>query len=290
MIIPTKKLKCGFEVPVFGMGTWLMGGGKTRDWQNDDKADIAAIKKAIDMGITHIDTAESYAEGHTDEIVADAIKGYDRSKLFIASKVKKENLRYNDVIKSLKANLERLKTDYLDLYLIHAPAADNIPIEETMKALNDLKDQGLIRNIGVSNFSIKRFEEAQSVSKNKIVVNQLHYNLLIRENEKNGLLEHCQKYDVIFMAWRPVQRGILSQENIPVIKEMMDKYHKTATQIAINWLISQPDVVTISKMRNPDHIEENLGALGWQMEKSDIEKLRNEFPGQQTVSDAVPLR
>jgi len=94
----------------------------------------------------------------------------------------------------------------------------------------------------------------------------------------------------MFVAWRPVQKGLLTERgHSPVLDEMCEKYHKTPAQIAINWLISQENVVTLSKMSTPQHLEENLGALGWKMEIEDIERLRNEFPNQQDVSDAVPL-
>ena len=131
MTIPTKKLKSGFEMPVFGLGTWKMGGDVNYNPNNDDEADIKAIKKAIDMGITHIDTAEKYAEGHAEKLVGKAIKGYKRSKLFIVSKVAESNLKYDDLINSCKKSLERLGTDYLDLYLIHGPSL-TIPIQESI--------------------------------------------------------------------------------------------------------------------------------------------------------------
>src|SRR3989344_6753693 len=113
MIIPTKKLKSGFEMPVFGLGTWLMGGDLNFDPKNDDQADIKAIKTAIDCGIIHIDTAEKYAQGHAEEIVCQSIKGYDRSKLFVVSKVDFINLNYESVLKSCEGSLKRLQTDYL---------------------------------------------------------------------------------------------------------------------------------------------------------------------------------
>ena len=106
MIIPSKKLQYGFELPVFGFGTWQIGGRETRDPNNDDKADIFAIKSAIEMGIAHIDTAAWYSEGHTEELVGEAIKGFGRSKLIITTKVAPMNLHYNDVINSAKKSLK----------------------------------------------------------------------------------------------------------------------------------------------------------------------------------------
>ncbi|MGB5931976.1 MAG: aldo/keto reductase [Anaerolineae bacterium] len=286
--MPTKRLRSGFEMPIFGMGTWRMGGDYHYDPSNDDEADIRAIRAAIEIGITHIDTAETYAEGHAERLVGQAIKGYDREKLFIVSKVSPEHLRYDDLIASAKGSLERLETDYLDLYLIHHPNP-NIRIVETMRAKDVLVDEGLVKNIGVSNFTVERLEEAQAHTKNRIVANQLHLNLIYREPERKGLLEYCQKNDVMFVAWRPMQKGLLAKRGIKVLDEMCEKYGRSPAQIAINWLVSQPNVVTLSKMRNVEHIKENLGAIGWQMDEEDIDRLRRDFPNQQDVSDTVPL-
>ena len=288
MKMPTERLRSGFEMPIFGMGTWRMGGDYHYDPSNEDEADIRAIRAAIEIGITHIDTAETYAEGHAERLVGQAIKGYDREKLFIVSKVSPEHLRYDDLIASAKGSLERLETDYLDLYLIHHPNP-NIRIVETMRAKDALVDEGLVKNIGVSNFTVERLEEAQARTKNKIVANQLHLNLIYREPERKGLLEYCQKNDVMFVAWRPMQKGLLAKRGIKVLDEMCEKYGRSPAQIAINWLVSQPNVVTLSKMRNVEHIGENLGAIGWQMDEEDIDRLRRDFPNQQDVSDTVPL-
>lgn len=289
MQIPQKTLPTDFSMPLFGLGTWPMGGKREHDLHNDDARDIAAIQKAIAMGITHIDTAERYAAGYCETLVGQAIKDIDRKKLFITSKISPEHLLYADVIASVKESLKRLGTDYLDLYLLHEPNPD-IPIADTMHAMDDLVAEGLIRNIGVSNFTKERFEEAQFYAKNKIVANQVHYNLIFREPERKELVEYCQNNDVMLIAWRPVQRGALTEKGTKVLDEMCDKYHKTPAQIAISWLISQPNVVTISKMTDEKHLQENLETLNFTMATEDIEKLRKEFPGQQDISDVLPLR
>ena len=117
MLIETKKLKGGFELPLFGFGTWSMGGRDIRDINNDDKADIYAIKTALDMGIIHIDTAEWYSEGRAEELVGEAIRSFDRSKLIITTKVTPMHLHYNDLINAAEQSLKRLRTDYIDVYL-----------------------------------------------------------------------------------------------------------------------------------------------------------------------------
>lgn len=289
MKIPTKKLKSGFEMPVFGLGTWQMGGREIRNPQNDDKKDITAIQEAIKLGVTHIDSAEQYAGGYAETLVGKAIKGYDRSKLFIVSKVSPEHLNYDDVLRSCEASLKRLETDYLDLYLIHYPNFE-IPIEKTLKAMDKLVKDGLVKNIGVSNFRTKRLKEAQKHTKNKLVVNQVYYNLVIREPEHEGLLEYCQENDVFLEAYRPVEKGAILAEPIPILDELAKKYGRTPAQIVISWLISQKNVITLSKTSTIEHLKENLGAVGWQMDKEDIEKLRKDFPNQQEKSENLPLK
>ena len=286
MIIPTRKLRNGFEIPVYGLGTWQMGGGWTMDTE-DDASDIAAIKNAIDLGITHIDTAEVYGGGHTEELVGEAIKDFDRKKLFIVSKVYTDHLSYGDVLKSAKNSLKRLKTSYLDLYLTHG-YNQKISIKETMGAMDTLVDEELVRNIGFCNYTVSDIQEAQSYAKHKLVAGQMHYNLQIREVEKKKILSYCQHNDIMLIAWRPVQ-GALVNNRQQIIKDLMEKYNKTASQIAINWLISQKNVVTLSKTSNIEHLKENLGAIGLNMENEDIERLRTEYPDQRNASDALPL-
>lgn len=287
MHIPRKTLTNGFSMPVFGLGTWQMGGLRSVDTTHDEE-NIQAIQNAIEAGVTHIDTAESYAAGHAEELVGQAIKGYDRSKLFIASKVHQENIDHEDLLQAAERSLKHLQTQYIDLYYIHHPSLD-IPIEQSMRAMDRLKEEGLVKNIAVSNFTVERFEKAQATTRNKIVANQLHLNLIYRESERKGLVEYCQTHDVMLVAWRPIQKGLLTHANNPLFERMCKKYNKTPSQIAINWLISQKNIVTLAKMGSKTHVEENLGAIGWEMEQEDIEILDQEFPNQQDISDSVPL-
>ncbi len=274
MNIPSKKLHNGFAMPAFGIGTWHMGGTITPD-HSRDREEIDAIKRAIDLGITHIDTAELYGQGHAEELTAQAIKGRDRSKLFIVSKVYSDHLEYKDVLESCKHSLKRLETDYLDLYLVHVPNPE-IPIAETMGALDVLKATGMIKQIGVSNFTVEEMEGAKKATKNDIVTNQIHYSLAYRKWQ--DIVDYCQAHDIMVTAYRPVERGALSRKGIPILDEMCRAYGKTPAQIAINWLISQNNIVLIVKMSSEEHLAENIGAIGWSMSKADIERLKNEFP------------
>jgi diketogulonate reductase-like aldo/keto reductase len=286
MYIPTKKLSNGFEIPVYGFGMWLIGGKREQDYSRDDE-EIATIRAAIDMGVTHFDTAEGYAKGHSEEILGKAMAGYNRKKLFIATKVSGENQSYADVLASCEASLKRLDTDYIDLYLLHSFPDTGIDITQTMHALDALVDAGNIKNIGVANFTPKRFVEAQKNSNYKIVCNQLHYNVKYREAESSGSLQYSQDNDVMLVAWRPLQKNSLSQSM--VVDELCNKYNKSPNQIYLSWLMSQRNVVTIAKTSSIEHLKENLGAVGWDMDHEDIERLRLEFPDQETISDTYPL-
>ena len=187
------------------------------------------------------------------------------------------HLHYNDLINSAMHSLKRLNTDYIDVYLIHNPNP-YIDIKESMEAMDYLVEKKYIKYIGLSNFNVSEFIQAQKCSENKITCNHLHYNLKHRGPFIDGSIKYAQDNDVMIVAWRPTKKGLFSKEPFEIVNKICSKYGKTANQIAINWLISKKNVVTISKTRNIDHLKENLGALGWSMEKSDIELLMNYFP------------
>ncbi len=276
-----KKLTDTITIPVIGLGTWTIGGGDEADTTYDDE-DISAIRTAIKLGITHIDTAEAYAHGHTEELIGRAIGGFDRKNLFITSKVSPEHLSYDDLLASAKGSLQRLDTEYMDLYLIHGPNPD-ISIQETMKAMDSLVEQKLIRCMGVSNFPVEQIREAQKYTKNKIVANQIEYNLLVRdkgrvtENMESKIIPYCQENNILIIAWRPLAKGKLAKPGFKILDELAEKYHKTQAQIAINWLISKKGIVAIAKSTKVEHLEKNLGAIGWKLRQEDINRLNDEF-------------
>lgn len=270
--IPTKKLTLNTDIPVLGIGTWSMGGLFFHDPTYNDKKDIKVIQKAIEKGITHIDTAEMYSAGHTEVVVGKAIQGYDRSQLFITTKLWPLHSKYDHVLFAAQNSLTRLNIPYIDLYLIHKRNYD-VPLKETMNALDTLVDRGLIRFIGVSNFSLKEMKAAQSYSNYKIVNNQVQYNLLDREPEKTGLLEYCQKNGIILTAYQPLKRGILTRRGYPTLNSIADRYAKTPAQIAINWLIRKQNVITIPKTSRIDHLEEILKSIGWHLDEVDRKQL-----------------
>ncbi len=267
----TKKLSHGFELPALAIGTCLMGGEDygPPDYNNDGKY-IKAIQEAIKLGYIHIDTAEIYGGNHTEELVGEAIKKFDRKKLFITTKVSKEHLKYDDVITSAKNSLKRLGTDYIDLYLIHRPNSD-IPIKETMEAMDFLVDNKLMRYMGVSAFNIKEMKEAQKYSKHPIVVNQLKFSLWKKSDIKT--INYCQENNVMVIAYKVFGRGKLATDKIPLILDLSKKYNKTEAQIILNWVISKKNTIALFKSTSTKHLKENKNIFDFQLTGEEIQKI-----------------
>jgi diketogulonate reductase-like aldo/keto reductase len=269
-----KKLgNTGIEVPAVGIGTWEIGGGLTPDESKDDEG-IRAIKTGVELGMTLIDTAEKYADGHAEELVGEAIRSFPRESLFIVSKVWPDHLQYDEVIKAAERSLERLGIDCLDLYLVHHPNP-NVPLKETMSAMEWLVGRRMVKFIGVSNFNVAQMEEAGSYLENNVItVNQLPYSLLDRDIEKETL-PYCAKNNITVMAYWPLSKGKLANDKF--LTGVGEKYGKTSAQVAINWLISQDNVIAIPKAVNPEHLEQNAEATNWRLSEEDIELISSHF-------------
>jgi diketogulonate reductase-like aldo/keto reductase len=269
--------KTGESVAAIGLGTWNMGGRESPDYRDDERL-IEAIRYAVELGMNHIDTAEMYAAGHAEELVGEAVKQFSRDEVFIATKVWPSNLRYEDVIRSCRRSLERLQLKYVDLYMVHWPNP-RIPLQETMKAMEKLVKDGLIRYIGVSNFDVELLEEAMNALKREeIVANQVEYSLEAREVERE-LIPFCERNGITVTAYTPLGKGRIPAEaasNTPrgkILAEMAQRYGKTPVQIALNWVIWRPNVITIPKAARKEHLEENAGAAGWRLAEEDYKRL-----------------
>jgi diketogulonate reductase-like aldo/keto reductase len=270
--------KSKVEIPVLGLGTWGIGGFSSRHLGGERDA-VRALQLGIELGMSFIDTAEVYANGHSEEVVAQAVSGA-RERVFIATKVSTENLSFERVLRSFESSLKRLKTNYVDLYQVHWPNS-KIPITETMKAMEQLVSEGKIRNIGVSNFSVQQTREAQdALSKIYLASNQVEYSLIERSIEED-LLPYCTKEHITIIAYSPIARG-----NIPsggrgdkwrTLDEIARKYAKTRAQVALNWLITKEPVVAIPKAANLQHVRENVGAMGWNLSREDHDALSAAF-------------
>jgi len=272
--------KTGFKASVIGMGTYYDPSfiilARIFHIHRNKDLKISALRKGIESGINLIDTAEIY---ETENLVSEAVRDFKRDELFIATKIWPTNLRYDGVLKAAERSLKRLGCSYIDLYQIHFPNP-LVPLEETMRAMNRLVDEGKVRHIGVSNFSLEQLKKAQEASpRYEVVSNQIEYNLLERQAEKD-LIPYCERNKIAILAYRPLAHGKLSKASgrlKAVIEEISKKHNgKTPAQIALNWLITKSMMVfPIPRASRPERVIENMGATGWSMDVEDIEKLDN---------------
>ncbi|GAB6102581.1 aldo/keto reductase [Thermococcus atlanticus] len=260
-----------FRVTSIGMGTWGIGGRERPD-RSRDRESVEALRYGLELGINLIDTAEFYGAGHSEELVGKAIEGFEREELFIVSKVWPTHFGYESAKKAARASARRLGT-YIDLYLLHWPVDDFGRIEETLHALEELVDEGLIRYIGVSNFNLGLLKRSQEAMRRyEIVANQVKYSLKDRWPENSGLLDYMKREKIALMAYTPLEKGSLARNRC--LAEIGKPYGRTAAQVALNYLIWEDNVIAIPKAGRKTHVEENAGAMGWRLSKEDREKAR----------------
>lgn len=250
------------KLPAIGIGTWQL--------DPNSKDSINAIRASIESGSNFVDTAEAY---RNEQMVGKAIKEYD--DIFLATKVWPTHFRHDKIIKACDQSLERLGRKYIDLYQLHWPNP-KVSMDETMSAMEKLVDDGKIRHIGVSNFSVEQLRKAQnSLKKYEVVSNQVEYSIMAREYEKD-LLPYCQENGITLIAYSPLGHGkFFTRKNkaMPVIQELAKKHDKTPAQIALNWLISRSNVSAIPKAGSIDHVKQNIDAANFQISSSDLTEL-----------------
>ena len=282
------------------MGTWQAG---KEMWVGiDDSETIKALRAAFDAGITSIDTAEYYGHGHSERVIGEALAKV-RDQVVYATKVFANHLKYDQVMEACRRSLENLGTDYIDLYQIHWPAGswgtEYVPIEETMGALNDLKEQGKIRAIGVSNFSRAQLEEAAGYG--RIDSLQPPYSLFWRQVEKDAR-PYCIKNNITILAYSAMAQGLLTgkfglnhkfargdhrsknklfkPENFERIQQALDRLRPIAErngiglgQLALGWLIAQPNTCAIAGARNAEQVRQNASAGEILLSAVDLEEI-----------------
>ena len=258
----------GEMVPEIGLGTWKYKGGPE------------PLHKGIELGATLIDTAEMYK---TEDAVGAAIKDR-RDKVFLATKVLGSNLRHDAVLRAAENSLRLLDDDVIDLYQIHW-YDQSVPIGETMGAMEELVDRGMVRYIGVSNFSVSEMKEAQqAMTKNPLVSNQVLYNLKRRDIERD-LVPYCADNNITVIAYTPLADGSLSGRSrlLPdkrgsVLEQVAEEVGKTPAQVALNWCLSRPNVIVIPKTNSVERTVENCGASGWSLTSDQVAMLDAAFP------------
>jgi aryl-alcohol dehydrogenase-like predicted oxidoreductase len=297
----TRELgKSGIQITPIITGTWQAGKAM---WVGiEDSETIKAIRAAFDAGITTVDTAEVYGQGHSEQIVAEALSDV-RDRVVYATKVFSNHLKYQQVIDACEGSLKNLKTDYIDLYQIHWPSGSNnsevVPIEETMSALNDLKQQGKIRAIGVSNFSRAQLEEAAQYG--RIDSLQPPYSLFWRYVEKETV-PYCIENKISILAYSPLAQGLLTgkfgpdhkfeegdhraknklfqgenyvraQQALEKLRPIADRYQTSLGNLALAWLIAQPQAQAIAGVRNAEQAVQNAKAAEIHLSKEDLAEI-----------------
>ncbi len=269
--VPTRRFGCSDrQVSVIGQGTWML--------EDSAPTAVAALQRGIDLGLTHIDTAEMYGQGAAERLVAAAIKGR-REQVFLVSKVLPSNASRRNTLKACEDSLQRLGTDYLDCYLLHWRGRTKLA--ETLGAFESLQQQGKIRSFGVSNFDVDDLDEALSiVGPGKLACNQVLYHLQERAIEHN-VLPWCQRNEVAVVAYSPFGHG-----NFPsrggkggsVLEQLAAKYAVTPYQIALAFLCRHPETFAIPKTVNLAHVAANAAAASLQLDADELDAIDLAFP------------
>ena len=252
------------KVSVIGMGCWGLGLRNKGEWARE----ISSLQRGIELGMNLIDTAESYSSGRSEELVGEAVKDC-RDDVFIATKVAPPHLRYDSVIRACKDSIKRLGVSFIDLYQIHWPDP-GVPIKETMSAMERLVQDGLVRYIGVSNFSVSETGEARAtLAKNEIASNQVEYALTNRLVETD-ILPYCVKEKITLMAYSPLAHGHIAR-HIP--NDILQKYNMTPAQAMLNWVTRNEQVVAIPKAASIKHQEEDASSIAVRFSAADYAKM-----------------
>ena len=246
----------GTRVPALGFGTFQLTAENTH----------AAVFAALEAGYRHIDGAQGY---RNEEYVGAALaeSKISRREIFLTTKLDRPNHRYADAKRSLHESLAKLRTEYVDLFLIHWPSAE-VPLEETMRALGELQADGLTRHIGVSNFPLATIAQARSLAPTPVFCNQVEYHALLAQTV---LLGDARAHGSMLTAYSPLGRGIIPAE--PALAEIGKKYGKSAAQIGIRWLLQQPMVSTIPRSATPERIRANFEVFDFELSPADMDRI-----------------
>lgn len=285
----------GIKISKIGLGFWQASNA----WNADDSKVIEALERAQELGVNLVDTAEEYGNGHSESILGQALKQFGRDNFVVATKVYGAHLRRDELRRAAVASMRRLGVNEIDLYQVHWPDPwEQIPLKETMKAMEELYLEGKIRALGVSNFAVRDLEEARSLlSKTEIVSNQVKYNLLQR-NVEEEVIPYSERNNISILAWSPLAQGaltgkynekkapkgdvrdgnpIFASKNLSRIGSLVDtlssiasKYNRSVTQVSLNWLASIPDVIPIPGAKSAEQASENISSLDFELSRQDL--------------------
>lgn len=252
----------GAEIPALGLGTW----------QNTGPQCAETVEEALEMGYRHVDTAQAYGnETEVGEGIAAA--DVDREDVFLTTKVWRSNLHREDLVASVHESLARLAVDHVDLLLLHWPHP-RVPVEESLSALVELREDGLVSHLGVANYTRAQLRAAMDVVDAPLVTDQVLYHPLV---DQSDLLSFCVDNELSLTAYSPLARGAVLGDDL--LGEIGEQYGKTAAQVALRWLVQQEGVVAIPKATGRDHLRENLAVFDFELADEEMTRIRERQPG-----------
>lgn len=261
------------ELPKLALGTWLMGGTKYPDPKNDDARDISVIKTAIDCGVTLIDTAQNYADGKCEELVGAAIAGYPRGSVSILTKQKRLCLSYDQVMQGCRDSLKRLGVEYLDYFVCHAPNPD-FDLRDFFKASNQLYQDGLIRNVGVSNLGVRSLRIALEATELPIALNQVSFSINDSDILSSGTYDFCVRHGIPIQAYRSLVDIQQEQDSYGLLARIAQDMDVTPHQVLIAYLNSYEGVNFTIRASSAEHWNQIKAALEIQLKPADLEALK----------------
>ncbi len=246
------------QIPALGFGTWKLKGEDC----------VEGVQDALEIGYRHIDTAQIY---ENEEKVGLGIKRseVDRDDVFLTTKIWRTNLVFEDVLKTFEKSLDKLKMNYVDLLLIHWPNK-KVPVEETIKAMEKLRSEDKVKNIGVSNFTVDLLERATEASEAPIICDQVEYHPFLSQEK---ILNHCKKNNIALTSYSPLSRGKVLDNK--VLKEIGKKYNKTPAQVTLRWHMQQENVIAIPKTSTPKYRKENFNIFDFELTEEEMKKIFN---------------
>lgn len=243
------------KIPAIGLGTWQLT-------ENCEES----VENAVNMGYKHVDTAQAYGnEAEVGEGIQNA--EVDRDDIWLTTKVWRDNLNKENLKQSVEESLEKLKTDYVDLLLIHWPFPE-MDLEKVLAEMDELVEEGKARNIGISNFPAEQIRKAQKLSEHDLLTNQVEYHPFLNQDE---VLEECRNQDMMLTAYSPLARGdVIGNETL---QEIAKKYGKSEAQVTLRWLIQQENVCAIPKATSEEHQEANLDIFDFELTDSEMDEI-----------------
>lgn len=254
MKLPSYELNRGTKIPSLGFGTWQLTGLTAYE----------AVQTALKTGYRHVDTADVYGN-HQEVGQALTDSSVKREDIFLTSKLWHSDLRADDAQRTIERVLKELQTDYLDLYLIHWPN-QQVPINETLTAMAKMQEQGLVKEIGVSNFTVHHLEDALA-TEIPFSVNQVEFHPSLNQT---ALKDYCDQHDIVVTAYSPLAQGADLQ--LKPVKELAKKHKRSTAQVVLNWLL-QKEIVAIPRSASKKHIEDNWEARSWKLTATEVKML-----------------